>query len=115
MARKREYFAERIGRQILPGEQNWYSCEPEPESRMHGSFWRHTPCEVLRHAYEMLESPEPNIEEAMHQLRIAVTMTKCLAKRLTKYEGRGWGRKIYPITPWWEPGKKGCVIPGNRG
>jgi len=115
VAKPRKYFEAKIQQQLLPGGQNWYSCEPEPKNRMHGSFWRHTPCEVLRHTYEMLDSPNPNIEEVQYQLRIAVTMAKCLARRLTIYEGRGWGRKIYPMTPWWDPNKKGCVLPGNRG
>jgi len=96
-------------------DKNWFNCEPEKETSMHGSFWRFTPCEVLRHIYELTEEKNVDLVEIRRLLRVATTMSKSMANRLTVHEGRGWGRKIYPITPWWEAGKPGCVMPGRRG
>jgi hypothetical protein len=109
-------FRNKINKQIYGPDKNWFSCEPEPEKNMQGSYWRYTPCEVLRHVYELLEeSPTKNLNEIKLNLRIATTMTKSMAKRISAHEGRGWGRKIYPMTPWWSPDKPGAVLPGRRG
>lgn len=111
-----ERLANKISKQVYGPDKNWFVTKPEDEDRMHGSFWRYTPCEALRHVYELIEeNPIKNIDEIKFQIRVASAMTKCLAKRLTIYEGRGWGRKLYPMTPWWRYDKLGCVLPGRRG
>lgn len=108
-------LAEKVSKQIFGPDKNWFSNKPEDEDKMYGSYWRHTPCEVLRHIFQLTQAPKVDLEEIRLQLRIASTMAKCMARRLTIHEGRGWGRKIYPMTPWWESGKPGCVMPGRRG
>ena len=73
---------------------NWFSCEPEEEGRMTFISRKYTPCEVLRQIYTMTDDPEMRMK-----LRVATTMCKSMATRITKYEGRGWGMKIYPKNP----------------
>ena len=111
-----EKLAIKIQAQVFGPDKNWFNTRPEDEDRMYGSFWRYTPCEALRHAFQLMEEdPIKNADEIKKQIRIASSMTKCIAKRLTIYEGRGWGRKLYPMTPWWRHDKPGCVLPGRRG
>jgi hypothetical protein len=110
---------EAYGRKCGMGElklidPNWFSWEPESEDRMRGCYWRYTTCEVLRHIYELMDAPDANKEEIKMNLRVAATMAKSMAKWITKYEGRGWGRRVYPLTPWWSPDKPGAVLP-RRG
>jgi hypothetical protein len=110
-----EQLAEKVRRQLHPPELNWFSTTPQDENMMHGSFWRFTPCEIFRHIYELIDEPTVNKDEIKYLLRVAMSMEKSMVKRITKYEGRGWGRKLYPMTPWWEAGKPGCVMPSRRG
>lgn len=76
---------------------NWFKWEPELEGRMTHVSYRYTPCEVLRQIYAMTDDPEIKMK-----VRIASTMAKSMASRLTKHEGRGWGQKIYPRNPYWK-------------
>lgn len=75
-------------------DKSWFVCEPEDEARMTHISNRYTPCELLRQAYKKVDDPEVRM-----LLRIATSMTKSMAARLTKYEGKGWGQKIYPRNP----------------
>ena len=72
----------------------WFKDEPETEERMIHTSRRYTPCEVLRQVYERIEDPETR-----RLLRVATTMTKSLAAKITRIEGRGWGQKVYPWNP----------------
>jgi hypothetical protein len=94
---------------------DWFNYEPEQEELMHGSYRLLSPCEVLRHIYQLTKEENVDLVEIRRLLRVATTMSKSMAKRITMHEGRGWGRKVYPLTPWWEAGKPGCVMPGRRG
>jgi hypothetical protein len=76
------------------GNRNWFKYEPEEESRMSHVGYFLTPCEVLRQVYAMTDNPEIRMK-----LRIATSMCKSMATRLTTYEGKGWGKRVYPINP----------------
>ena len=75
---------------------NWFSCEPESEDRMTHVSYRYTPCEVLRQIYKRIDDPEIKL-----MIRVASTMSKSMATRITKYEGKGWGQKIYLRNPYY--------------
>jgi hypothetical protein len=77
-------------------EDNWFSREPESEDRMTHVSYRHTPCEQIRQIYKRVQDPEIKL-----MLRVAATMAKSMATRLTKYEGKGWGQKVYPKNPYY--------------
>lgn len=81
----------------LPQGQNWFSYEPEKEDRMTHVSYRYTPCEMLRQIYKRVDDPEVKL-----MIRVASNMAKSMATRITKYEGRGWGQKIYPRNPYWK-------------
>lgn len=76
--------------------ERWFSCEPEKEEMMTHVSYRYTPCELLRQIYKRVEDPEVKV-----MIRVATTMAKSMATRLTKYEGKGWGQKVYPRNPYW--------------
>jgi len=76
-------------------DRSWFSCKPEVEGRMDHVAYRYTPCEVLRQIYKRVEDPEVRL-----MVRIATTMAKSMATRITRYEGRGWGQRVYPKNPW---------------
>jgi hypothetical protein len=75
---------------------NWFKWEPEAEDRMSHVSHRYTPCEVLRQIYKRVNDPEVRL-----MCRVATTMAKSMATRITKHEGKGWGQKIYPKNPNW--------------
>lgn len=83
--------------ELEQNEDSWFSCEPEAEGRMTHISYRYTPCEVLRQIYKRVDNPE-----VKSMIRVATTMAKSMATRITKYEGKGWGQKIYPKNPYWK-------------
>jgi len=74
---------------------DWFSWSPETEERMNFVGGRYTACEVIRQAYRRIQDPEVKL-----MLRIATTMCKSMATRITKYDGRRWGKDIYPLNPY---------------
>lgn len=80
----------------LPLDRSWFSAEPESEDRMSHVSFRYTPCEILRQIYKKSDDPE-----IKHLARVASTMTKRMAARISKYEGKGWGQKVYPRNPYY--------------
>lgn len=80
---------------------NWFSWEPEIEERMMHIAGRYTPCEVLRQIYKKVDDPE-----VKRLLRVATTMSKCMANRITHYDGRNWGQRVYPVNPLWRQMKR---------
>lgn len=76
-------------------DNDWFSCSPEAEERMNFVGGRYTPCEVIRQAYRRVQDPE-----ARMMLRIATTMCKSMATRITKYDGHRWGKGVYPLNPY---------------
>ncbi len=80
---------------------DWFKWEPEVEERMTHIAGRYTPCEVIRQAYKKVEDPEIRM-----LLRIATTMCKCMANRITYYDGRNWGQRVYPVNPIWKQMKR---------
>ena len=67
---------------------NWFSYEPEDESKMSLCSRKLTPCEVIRQVYAKIDDPEIRL-----QLRILTTMNKSMAYRIKKHEGKWAGKK----------------------
>ena len=87
------------------GDNNWFHWEPETEERMTHVGGRYTACEVIRQAYKKVQDPEVKI-----MLRIATTMCKSMATRISRYDGNGWGKSVYPINPMWNKMKHGQSV-----
>ena len=85
-------------------DDRWFNCEPEVEERMTHIAGRYTPCEVLRQIYKKVDDPEVKM-----LCRIATSMCKSMATRLTGYEGHNWGARVYPVNPLWRLWKRGKV------
>jgi len=78
-------------------DRSWFSCKPEVEDQMTHVSYRYTPCEVLRQIYKRVDDPEVKL-----MVRVVTTMAKSMASRITDYEGRGWGQKVYPRNPYYK-------------
>lgn len=72
----------------------WFKIDPVPEEDMALVGGRYTICEVLREIYRSIEDSEIKMK-----CRIASSMAKSMAARITKYEGRNWGKLQYPLNP----------------
>jgi hypothetical protein len=78
----------------------WMNSTPECEERMNHIGKRLTPCELMRQVYQNIKDPELRMK-----LRIATMQAKSMSFRITKYEGRGWGKAQWPLNPIYK-GKK---------
>lgn len=75
-------------------DPRWVNYEPTPEDQMTFVGHRVTVCELLREIYNKTDSPEIKMK-----CRIASTLAKSMAARVTKYEGRNWGKAQYAWNP----------------
>jgi hypothetical protein len=75
-------------------DPRWLHYEPAPEEHMSIISGRLTCCEILREIYRATDNPEIKMK-----CRVATTIAKSMAARITKYEGRNWGKKQYVWNP----------------
>ena len=68
-------------------DPRWLHYEPAPEEHMNIISGRLTCCEILREIYRATDNPEIKMK-----CRVATTIAKSMAARITKYEGRNWGK-----------------------
>lgn len=81
----------------VPESEKWIKYEPVPEEQMVYISSKYTLCEVLREIYRKTGDKEIKLK-----CQIATAIGKSMAARITKYEGRNWGRKQYI----WNPHKR---------
>jgi hypothetical protein len=70
--------------------EKWLISDPVKEEEMSQIGSRITVCELLREIYRRTDDPEIKM-----RCRVGAAIAKSMAARITKYEGRGWGREQY--------------------
>ena len=75
----------------------WLNFAPVADAEMFYVGSRYTLCEVLREIYRSTNDPAIKLK-----CRMAITMAKLMANRISVYEGDRWGKAQYP----WNPNKK---------
>jgi len=75
-------------------DPRWKNFEPVTCDDMKFKGYRYTVCEILREIYRATDDPEIQLK-----CRMAVSMSKKMAVRISHYEGRKWGRSQYPWNP----------------
>lgn len=76
-------------------EANVYTAYiPISEEDMHGTDSRLTVCELLRQIYA-----NTNDEHIKFLCRTATSLAKLTYDRVSKHEGRNWGKEIWTVNP----------------
>lgn len=83
-----------IQKEEMDKDERWANYTPVPEKEMDHVSYKLTVCEMLREIYNKTKDPEIKMT-----CRIATSLAKSMAARITIHEGSGWGKKQYAWNP----------------